>query len=119
MPQHKPAFDTINLGSKDDVTQAIQVGDATKVSVGIIADTATYTDTSWTVDLEWSLAIGVDEQRRSVEDWRAFATAVQFTSTTPGRRKKSVTGAGYIRLRTSTAGTTKPDPHARVVMVLL
>lgn len=117
MPQHKPEFDTINLGGKDDVTKAIPVGDATKISVGIIADTVVYTDTSWTVDLEWSLAIGVDEQRRSVEDWRAFATAVQFTSTTPARRKKSVTGAGYLRLRTSTAGTTKPDPHARVVWV--
>lgn len=110
--------DTINLHSKDDVTKAVPVGNATKVSVQIVADTATYTDTSWTVDLEWSLAIGVDEHGRTVEDWRAFSTAIQFTSTTPGLRKRSVTGAGHIRLRTSVAGTTKPDPHARSIIVL-
>lgn len=118
MPQHEPEFDTINLGGKDDVTKAIPVGEATKISVQIVADTVTYTDTSWTVDLEWSLAVGKDDQGRDIEDFRAFSTAIQFTSTTPALRKKSVTNAGYIRLRTSTAGTTKPDPHARVVMVL-
>lgn len=117
MPQHVH-HDTINLHSKDDVTKAIEVGNATKVSVQIVADIATYTDTSWTVDLEWSLAVGNDEQGRSIEDFRAFSTAVQLNSTTPALRKKSCTGAGHLRLRTSVAGTTKPDPHARAILRL-
>lgn len=99
---------TINLAVLSSVTAPVQVAAAGIATYSIVADEVTYS--SWDtgrVSVQWS-------NQAIPETWVDYSSAndlVGSSSSTLGVRSVSVTGARWVRFRTSSADTNA-DPVA-------
>lgn len=94
----------INLTDSGSRTPPLAVGSNNRVSIQVKA-------TTWStavVDLEWSL---------DLEQWDVFASAVQLSTSTTGKRNVNIDATAYIRLKTSTAATgATADAEATMIL---
>ena len=74
--------------------------------------------TAWgsaVMDLQFALAIGVDDTDRDIEQWNAFSPVRQMSTTTTNLRSVPVLGLGYVRIVCSTADAgADPDASALI-----
>ncbi len=100
----------INLTNTLEATQPMQVPrGAAKVTIDINAGSS-FTWGSAVVDLQYTVELGQDKDGTDVTNWQDMSPTVQFVTGTKARRNVGVTGAGWIRLKVSTAdGGADPD----------
>lgn len=81
---------------------------ATKVSIGL-APSSSFSGTGWVVTLQHTLSL------EDHENWVAYQTTVTFTNSTKTQVGISVSGRGWIRLKTTTEDGSA-DPAAPLVV---
>ncbi len=109
-----PNTPTINLTSTISATAPVPVPQAkdAKATIDIIADTSVYPWASAVVELQWSIELGTNE------NWNSLATPITLTSSTNAKRAVAVEGAGYIRLKVTTAEGGS-DPNAKAIITII
>ena len=108
-----PEPDTINLITVDSRTRHYVVRpDLHKASINIAPNTTDHVGTSWVVIPQWNNGIEDDESA-----WVDYPADFELSNGTRAFRNMSVTGAGNIRFKVSTADDTA-DPAAPIYVVL-
>ena len=108
----------LNLTTVDDEYPYFFSGTATHVTIAVKADTTNYTWGTAVATLQFSPAIGINEDGEDVDDWQVFPTSITLTTTSMSVRGVSISGAGWIRLHVTTASGAA-DPHAPTTIVMI
>jgi hypothetical protein len=101
-PGQIPTF-RANLASDQWASPPITTGGALRITVQVNDDADTYTWGNAVLELQYSALLGTNEDGTLLEQWASFSPAVTFTTGNRSKRNISISGAGFVRLRTSTA----------------
>jgi hypothetical protein len=72
---------------------------------------------AWSVELEFTLTQGTDEDHRDLTSWHSFSPAITIDAAIPVLSNIPIAGAGWLSVKVATADPLA-DPRANVVILL-